>query len=93
MIAPLSKGDGATLEQQEEVDAAARRLEKMNPNPSPLKTGQLSDKWELIYTTSAQILCTNRPTFLKPKKFYQVILLQFKVESQNIHDGFSHARK
>jgi len=73
VIAPLRRGDGATAEQQAQVDRAARRVEKLNPYPKTLDDSILSGKWELVYTTSAQILCSNRPALLKPSKLYQTL--------------------
>eukprot|EP00469_Lotharella_globosa_P009464 CAMPEP_0167772166 /NCGR_PEP_ID=MMETSP0111_2-20121227/694_1 /TAXON_ID=91324 /ORGANISM="Lotharella globosa, Strain CCCM811" /LENGTH=283 /DNA_ID=CAMNT_0007661623 /DNA_START=44 /DNA_END=895 /DNA_ORIENTATION=+ len=73
VIKPLDRGDGATEEQQAQVELAARKVERLNPNPRTLDDSILSGKWELIYTTSAQILCSNRPALLKPRKLYQTL--------------------
>jgi hypothetical protein len=49
------------------VEAAARKLERLNPNPRSLSAAAINGRWELIYTTSVSILGSNRPFFLRPQ--------------------------
>ncbi|MCL7035194.1 hypothetical protein MKW94_017887 [Papaver nudicaule] len=72
-IAPLDRGADATPEDQERIDKLARELEKVNPVKEPLKSDLLNGKWELIYTTSASILQTQRPKLLRSRANYQAI--------------------
>ncbi|KAI3841918.1 hypothetical protein MKW92_030205 [Papaver armeniacum] len=72
-IAPLDRGAEATPEDQEGIDKIARELEKVNSVKEPLKSDLLNGKWELIYTTSASILQTQRPKFLRSRANYQAI--------------------
>ena len=57
-VGPWAK---ATDEDKEAIDAAARELERLNPNPRALKCDLLNGEWELLYTTSASILGATRP--------------------------------
>ena len=46
----------------------------LNPNPQSLSAPCINGEWELVYTTSASILGTNKPSFLRPSgKIYQTI--------------------
>ncbi|RZC54279.1 hypothetical protein C5167_013136 [Papaver somniferum] len=72
-IAPLDRGAEATPEDQERIDKIARDLEKVNSVKEPLKSDLLNGKWELIYTTSASILQTQRPKLLRSRANYQAI--------------------
>jgi hypothetical protein len=47
------------------VAAAARDLERLNPTRAVLGPA-LTARWELLYTTSASILGSSRPSFLRP---------------------------
>lgn len=66
-IAGLNRGVGATDADKAKVDAAARKLERLNPNPRSLASADINGRWELIYTTSVSILGSNRPPFLRPQ--------------------------
>jgi len=73
-IEGLQRGVTASPEQQAEVDACARALERLNPNPASLKAGCINGRWELMYTTSVSILGSTRPPFLRPLgPIYQTI--------------------
>ncbi|XP_026388278.1 probable plastid-lipid-associated protein 4, chloroplastic isoform X2 [Papaver somniferum] len=72
-IAPLDRGAEATPEDQERIDKIARELEKVNSVKEPLKSDLLNGKWELIYTTSASILQTQRPKLLRSRANFQAI--------------------
>jgi hypothetical protein len=73
-IGPLDRGAEATPEDQYRVDQIAQELEAINPTKEPLRSPLLNGKWELLYTTSATILKSQRPKFLRPNgKIYQAI--------------------
>lgn len=57
-----------------QVEQLAQQLERINPTKKVLASPLLSAKWELKYTTSASILGTNKPPFLRPQgPIYQTI--------------------
>lgn len=66
LIAPLRRGLDADEDDARAVDAAASRLERLNPTRSPLASPLLNGEWELLYTTSASILGRSKPFFLRP---------------------------
>lgn len=73
-IEPVERGVTATEEDKEAIDALASALEVLNPNPQSLSAPCINGEWELVYTTSASILGTNKPSFLRPSgKIYQTI--------------------
>ena len=73
-ISGLSRGVDADDADKARVDALARTLEALNPNPKSLRASSVNGEWELVYTTSASILGTNKPAFLRPSgKIYQTI--------------------
>lgn len=73
-IGPLDRGAEATPEDKYRVDQIAQELEEINPTKEPLQSPLLNGKWELLYTTSATILKSQRPKFLRPNgKIYQAI--------------------
>ncbi|KAJ4965902.1 hypothetical protein NE237_017751 [Protea cynaroides] len=73
-IGPLDRGAAATPEDQERVDQIAHKLEAASEIKKPLQSKLLNGKWELLYTTSASILKTQRPKFLRPNgKIYQAV--------------------
>jgi hypothetical protein len=63
----LNRGVNATDADRAAVDAAARKLERLNPNRGSLASAAINGRWELIYTTSVSILGSNRPPFLRPQ--------------------------
>lgn len=65
-IAGTARGVKATEEDASAIDAAARDLERLNPNPRALKCDSLNGEWELLYTTSASILGAARPWPFRP---------------------------
>jgi hypothetical protein len=65
-IAPLARGASATEADKEDVARLFADLEKANPTRSPLASPLLNGRWKLLYTTSASILGTARPPFLRP---------------------------
>lgn len=73
-IGPLDRGAEATPEDKYRVDQIAQELEVINPTKEPLQSPLLNGKWELLYTTSATIVKSQRPKFLRPNgKIYQAI--------------------
>ncbi|PNW85484.1 hypothetical protein CHLRE_03g188650v5 [Chlamydomonas reinhardtii] len=74
-IATLDRGASATADDKADVERLASTLEDLNPTAKPLAAPELlSGKWRLLYTTSASILATNRPPFLRPQgPIYQTI--------------------
>ena len=73
-IEGLERGLSASPEDQERVDAAARSLEALNPNPKSLSAKAINGKWELIYTTSDSILGKSKPAPFRPQgPIYQTI--------------------
>lgn len=66
-VAGLNRGVNATDADRAAVDAAARKLERLNPNRGSLASAAINGRWELIYTTSVSILGSNRPPFLRPQ--------------------------
>ena len=62
----LKRGVNATDADKARVEELVSALEKQNPNPRSLSSLEINGKWELLYTTSASVLGTNRPPFLRP---------------------------
>ena len=57
-----------------QVDDLAKELERVNPNKNALASPLINAKWLLRYTTSASILGTSKPPFLRPQgPIYQII--------------------
>ena len=49
-------------------------LEKLNPTKAPLASPLINGKWELVYTTSASVVGSSKPAFLRPSgPIYQYI--------------------
>jgi PAP_fibrillin len=62
----LQRGLRAGEEEKARIDALARELVKLRPDKKTLSSPLINGKWELLYTTSASILGTNRLPFLRP---------------------------
>ena len=62
----IDRGAAASEEQAANVDALAAALEVLNPTDDPLSSARLNGQWELLYTTSASILGTSKPKWLRP---------------------------
>eukprot|EP00775_Hariotina_reticulata_P007616 gene7616-7818_t len=74
LIAPLKRGLVASPEDQQAVEAAVQKLERINPTPRPLQSPLLNGQWRLVYTTSSSILGTSKPAFLRPSgPIYQLL--------------------
>lgn len=81
-IKGTGRGVKCTEEDREEIDAIARQLERLNPTQEVLGPF-LSADWLLEYTTSASILGTSRPAFLRANgPIYQTIRAE-KLEARN----------
>ena len=87
----LNRGVTANEQQQAAVEAAARKLERCNPNPRSLAASCVNGRWELIYTTSVSILGSNRPAFLRPQgPIYQTIdTKRLRAKNQETFPWFS----
>ena len=56
------------------MEQLASELERLNPNKNALSSPLINAKWRLLYTTSASILGTSKPPFLRPAgPIYQTI--------------------
>ena len=56
------------------MEQLASELERLNPNKNALASPLINAKWRLLYTTSASILGTTKPPFLRPQgPIYQTI--------------------
>lgn len=57
-----------------QAEQLASELERLNPNKNALSCPLINAKWRLLYTTSASILGTSKPPFLRPiGPIYQTI--------------------
>lgn len=78
----LQRGAKASDDDKAVIDTLAKRLERLNPTKNVLGP-ELSARWKLEYTTSASILGTSRPAFLRPfGPIYQTIRAE-KLEARN----------
>jgi len=74
LIEGVERGVTATEEDAEAIDAAARDLERLNPNKKALASDLLNGEWELLYTTSKSIIGANKPWPFRPRgPIYQTI--------------------
>ena len=60
------RGVTADADRRSAIDAAASRLERLNPTRAALRSPLLEGEWELLYTTSASILGANKPWPFRP---------------------------
>ena len=83
-IAGTGRGVRCTEAEKQSIDAIARQLERLNPTKDSDVLGPaLSARWLLEYTTSASILGTARPFFLRANgPIYQTIRAE-KLEARN----------
>jgi hypothetical protein len=67
-------GVTATVEQQAKIAIAIAQLEDRNPNPHPLEVPHLLEgDWQLLYTTSQELLGLDRLPLLNVGAIYQCI--------------------
>jgi hypothetical protein len=73
-LAPCNRGIRATPTEKVAIAAAIAQLEERNPNPHPLDHPALLDgDWELLYTTSAELLGLDRLPFFNLGAIFQCI--------------------
>jgi len=76
-IAGKNRGLLASATDRQAILAAIVRLEERNPCPNPLAaTAQLEGNWQLLYTTSSDLLGIDRFPLLKLGQIYQIIRVQ-----------------
>ena len=76
-IAPTGRGLTASSEQKADILAKAARLEDRNPTPAPLQSPHLlNGDWQLLYTTSAELLGIDRVPLIALGDIYQCLRLE-----------------
>ena len=74
LVQATDRGLQTTSEQNAAIFAAISRLEALNPTPHPTATPELLDgNWELLFTTSQELLGFGRLPLAKLGKIYQCI--------------------
>lgn len=82
-IAALNRGILATAADQQRVMGAIARLEALNPTPQPTQATNLLDgNWQLLYTTSLELLGIDRFPLLGLGQIYQCI----RVQTQRVYN-------
>ncbi len=82
-IAPTNRGLLAAPEQKQDILDKIARLETCNPTPMPLQAGELlNGNWQLLYTTSAELLGIDRFPLLALGNIYQCV----RMEQQRIYN-------
>ncbi|MEM1239533.1 MAG: PAP/fibrillin family protein [Cyanobacteria bacterium P01_H01_bin.26] len=82
-IAPTNRGLLVTPEQKREILTNVARLEVSNPTPLPLAAPNLlNGNWQLLYTTSTELLGIDRFPLLSLGDIYQCV----RVEQQRIYN-------
>ena len=82
-IAPTNRGLLVTPEQKREILTNVARLEVSNPTPLPLEAANLlNGNWQLLYTTSTELLGIDRFPLLSLGDIYQCV----RVEQQLIYN-------
>ncbi len=82
-IAPTNRGLLAIPEQKEDILSKVARLEERNPTSNPLAaTDLLNGNWQLLYTTSAELLGIDRFPLLGLGNIYQCV----RMEQQRIYN-------
>ncbi|MCS7031721.1 MAG: PAP/fibrillin family protein [Gloeomargarita sp. SKYG116] len=73
-VATTNRGLLVTPQVQAEIDQLVRRLEAQNPTPNPVQSPELlSGCWQLLYTTSTDVLFLGRLPLVTLGQIYQVI--------------------
>ncbi|MBD1913502.1 MULTISPECIES: PAP/fibrillin family protein [unclassified Leptolyngbya] len=76
-IAGKNRGILASKPDQQAILAAVAQLEDHNPTPRPLEAPEkLDGNWQLLYTTSQELLGIDRFALLKLGQIYQVVRTQ-----------------
>lgn len=82
-IAPTNRGLLAAPDQKQDILSKVTRLEQRNPTPAPLAaTELLNGNWQLLYTTSSELLGIDRVPLLKLGNIYQCV----RIEQQRIYN-------
>lgn len=66
LVAPLERGAAAGPEQEAQVLAAVQQLEALNPTARPMMSSFSDGRWNVVYTSSVQMLGLNKPAVLRP---------------------------
>lgn len=76
-IAPTNRGLLATPDQKKDILSKVAQLEARNPTINPLAaTDLLNGNWQLLYTTSAELLGIDRFPLLALGNIYQCVWLE-----------------
>ena len=82
-IAPTNRGLLTTSEQKQDILAKVSQLENRNPTKHPLNSPELlTGNWQLLYTTSSELLGIDRFPLLGLGNIYQCI----RIEQQRIYN-------
>jgi hypothetical protein len=65
-VAPLDRGAAATTAAKLDVEALVAALAEVNPTPAAAASGLSDGRWNVVYTTSGQLLGSRLPDFLRP---------------------------
>lgn len=65
-IAALDRGAGATTQDKLDVEAIVASLCTYNPTPNPSESSLSDGRWNIVYTTSPQMLGLGLPGLLRP---------------------------
>jgi hypothetical protein len=72
-LAGKNRGLWASETERQAIWALAAQLEDRNPTPEPLAADDLAGDWQLIYTSSSELLGLDRWPLLKSGPIYQCI--------------------
>ena len=82
-IAPTNRGLLTSPEQKQDILTKIARLETCNPTPNPLSAADLlNGNWQLLYTTSSELLGIDRFPLCSLGNIYQCV----RVEQQRIYN-------
>ncbi len=82
-IAPTNRGLLTSPEQNQDILTKVARLEARNPTPNPLgAVDLLNGNWQLLYTTSSELLGIDRFPLCSLGNIYQCV----RVEQQRIYN-------
>lgn len=74
LLVGRNRGVGATAEQRAVILAAIARLEERNPTPRPIEApDRLDGDWQLLYTTSDELLGIDRLPLFRLGEIYQCL--------------------
>ena len=66
LVAALDRGAAASPLDRSRVELLARQLEDLNPTLKPMRSTLNNGRWNIVYTTSGQLLGEGRPGLLRP---------------------------